>query len=155
MDRKGLVQSVTDKLRDCGLRKSSRKVRQTFHVSDDEGNTRDFTVEVPGKKTVYTQEDVDNILVALKEVLCDILRVNDVLRIQGIGKFELRLRPSRPVLLPDGRRTMSKDRYIPVFKPGSDFYLAGRIYQMNLEEGSVDRKLYDEEITNPDIDGGD
>lgn len=62
MNRTEFIKNVSDELRANDIRKPISIPKQVFHISDDEGNSKDFTIKKIDKTAIYTKDDVDNII---------------------------------------------------------------------------------------------
>ena len=58
MNRNEFVRRVTSVMRENDIRKPVSSPKQVFHISDDEGNSKDFVVRKTDKKVIFTIDDV-------------------------------------------------------------------------------------------------
>lgn len=59
MNRKELVRRIANVMRENNIRKPVSSQKQVFHISDDEGNTKDFVVKKTDKGVLFTYDDVE------------------------------------------------------------------------------------------------
>ena len=142
MVRKDFVKRVADKLHDNNIRKPVSSPRQAFHISDDNGNKKDFIVKQTEKTVMYTIPDVENILDAIIEVIAETLKSGDTINIRKLGIFGLKYRRGRSTKLPNDDHVYAvESRYVPKFTSGSELRMAAKAYQLLREEQEVDEPL--------------
>ena len=142
MVRKDFVKRVADKLHDNNIRKPVSSPRQVFHISDDNGNKKDFIVKQTEKTVMYTIPDVENILDAIIEVIAETLKNGDTISIRKLGIFGLKYRRGRSTKLPNDDHVYTvESRYVPKFTSGSELRMAAKAYQLLREEQEVDEPL--------------
>jgi len=147
MNKKELVSRTASIMRERGLRKLVKSPKQVFHISDDEGNVRDFTVRKSEKEVLYTVEDVDAVLNAcidaIKEALVDGSSVN----IWGFGTFSLKYRKAGATRDFDtGEWIDIKARYVPKFSCGTDLRMCAKLYELSLNDTNIDTVSLEEEV---------
>lgn len=133
-------------MRANGIRKSVTVPKQVLHISDDEGNHRDFTVKRSDKNVLYTIPDIEAVLDALLSVVWDALAHGEHVTIHGYGTLSLRHRPARKLKhVATGEETTEPERYLPKFTSGSEFKLAAKVYEASIDDLSAPLPLYEEE----------
>ena len=85
MNRKELVRRIAAVMKDNGIRKPISSPKQVFHISDDEGNTKDFVVKKTDKSVLFTIDDVESMVDAFICVIEDALKHGDSVSIRGFG----------------------------------------------------------------------
>ena len=131
MYRKDFVRSVAELLRTSGERKIVQLPKQVLHVSDDDGNSRDFFVKRSERKTMYTADDVNKIIDACIEVIERALKSGDEVAINGFGTFGLKYRKARRTKdMSSGEPIEIAARFVPKFVPGTDVKMCAKIYSM-------------------------
>lgn len=134
MNRKELSRRATELLRDNDVRKFVSIPKQVFHISDDEGNVREFSVKKPDRKVLYTVEDVEQILDALLSATHESLRRGEPVTIRGFGTLGLKYRKSRELVhVGTGEETFAEARYLPKFTSGSALKLSAKLYEVSLD----------------------
>ena len=77
MVRKELIRRMTEVMRENDIRKPISFPKHVFHISDDEGNRRDFTVKKVDKSVIYTADDVEAVLDTLQYVIQEALKAGE------------------------------------------------------------------------------
>lgn len=132
MNKRELINSVTDKLQMADLRKPVTAQKAVFHISDDEGNSKDFVVRKKATALLYTQKDVGYILDAFFEVIAEALAKGDNVAIHNFGTFAPHYRAGRTVKHPVTEQPIVlKEKYIPKFSPGAELNRATMIYEQS------------------------
>lgn len=135
MNRTELVRKVSALMKDKEIRKPVVFPKQVFHISDDSGNTKSFTVKQTSKSTMYTIEDVEAILEACLDVVKDALKKGEKISIRGFGSLGLHYREARATRHPTtGEYIKVKARYSPKFWFGDDLRLCAKMYELSLNE---------------------
>ena len=104
MNKKELISKTADILKERGIRKPVKVPRQVFHITDDEGNQKDFIVRKTDKTVMYNIEDVTAVLDACLSVIEQTLEHGEEVGIHGFGNFSMR------------NRTACRDRSAPCVK---------------------------------------
>jgi len=145
MNRKELISKTAEVLRTNNIRKPVKFPRQVFHISDDEGNSKDFWVKKTDKTVPYKTEDVATILDTCIQVIIDSIRRGEEVRIPGFGVLELHYRAAREAILPStGERVKVAERLVPKFTYGKHLRLAAKMYDISRKEGDTDEKIKEE-----------
>lgn len=143
MNRKELSRRATELLRDNDVRKPISIPKQVFHISDDDGNVREFSVKKPDKKVLYTVEDVEQILDALLGATHESLRRGEPVTIRGFGTLGLKYRKSRELVhVGTGEDTVAEARYSPKFTAGAALKLSAKLYEISLDELNEELPVY-------------
>ncbi len=139
MTKNELKTRIANTIRESGYRKLVKCPRHTFHISDDEGNEKDFVVRPSDREVSVTADDVGMVLEALYDVICDELQHGRPVSLFGFGAFTLRYSSPRKVPRFDGEGYYAYDgQYVPKFKPGEKICAAAKLFSKNLKEQSVD-----------------
>lgn len=139
MNKAELIKNIAGILKDNGTRKPVYTPKKVFHISDDEGNSKDFIMHVTGKTVAYTSEDVENILNAFTEAVSEALKRGDTVSVRSFGTFCLRYHKGRTVKIPGTDNTMSiPSEYYPRFTPAKDLKMSARLYGQMLEARDYD-----------------
>lgn len=135
MKRKEVVQAAAALLRENNIRKPVSIPKQVFHISDDEGNRKDFTVKKIDKKVLYTATDVEAILDACTHVIQEALKRGEEVRLHGFGILCLRYRnPTTVKNVLDGARIEMDGHYVPKFISGNDLKRCAQLYEQSLQD---------------------
>lgn len=136
MNRKELTKRVANVMRENNIRKPISAYRQTFHISDDEGNTSDFIIKKSDRGVLYTYDDIDAVMEACIAVIEDALKHGEHISIRGFGTLALHYRKARTTKHPDtGEEVVVPERYIPKFTYGKDLRMCAKIFELALTDG--------------------
>lgn len=142
MNRKEFVRGITSYLRNNNLRKAVSLPKQIFHISDNEGNTKDFIVRKTDKTVLYTVEDIEAIIDAFINVISDALKRGESISIRGFGTFGLKYRKPRATKKLGTNEWIDIDaRYVPKFSFGNDLRMCAKLYELSLEDKSLKEPL--------------
>ncbi|MCD8207406.1 MAG: HU family DNA-binding protein [Bacteroidales bacterium] len=135
MTKRDLVREVSNVLRKNGIKKPISIPKHVFHISDDDGNTRDFSVKTREKTAVYTAEDVTNIVDACICVIEDAMKRGEEFTIRGFGTLGLKYRKPRSTRnVNDGEIVEIAGHYIPKFSFGEELRMCARTYELLLND---------------------
>lgn len=135
MNRKELVRRVSGVLRDNNIRKPIYTQKQVLHISDDDGNTKDFVIKKNDTDVAFTADDVDAIIDACICVIQDALKHGDSVSVRGFGSLCLHHRKARTTKHPTTGETVDVEaRYVPKFVSGNDLKMCAKIYELSMEE---------------------
>lgn len=138
MYRRDFVRRVAEVLREGGVRKIVPFPKHVLHVSDDEGNSKDFSVKKTDRKVVYSIEDVDRVLSACLKVAEDLLKDGDNVSISGFGTLCLKYYKARKSQDPFGMPIELDAQFIPKFVPGKSLKMCAKVYSMNTLKKPID-----------------
>lgn len=148
MNRVELVRKVASLMRDNNIRKPISFQKQVFHISDDEGNVKDFVIKKSDKGVLYTIEDIDAILDSIIEVVEDSLKQGETISIRGFGTLGLHYRKARTTKHPaTGEDIKIIERYVPKFTFGNNLRLCAKMFELYLKENKLNvepNPVYDE-----------
>jgi nucleoid DNA-binding protein len=135
MNRKELIRRVALAMRENNIRKPISSPKQVFHISDDEGNTKDFVVRKTNKDVLFTVEDIDAIIEACLFVVEEAMKRGEPISIRGFGTLGLKYRKRRATKIPGTEEWVDVDaRYIPRFIFGNDLRMCAKIYELSLQD---------------------
>lgn len=135
MNRKELVKNVVDTLKENNIRKPIKVPKQTFHISDDEGNVRNFTIKNTEKDMSYTTKDVSDIIDACIHVIEESIKNGDPVSIHGFGSLGLKYRkPRRTKCVGTDIDIEIEGHYVPKFSFGNDLRLCAKMYELSLND---------------------
>lgn len=135
MNRKELVRRVSNVLRDNNIKKPVYTQKQVLHISDDDGNTKDFVIKKNDTSVIFTTDDIDAIVDACIYVIQDALKHGDGVSIRGFGSLGLHHRKARITKHPTTGEVVDVEaRYVPKFVSGSDLKMCAKIYELSVEE---------------------
>lgn len=135
MNRKELVRRVSTVLRDNNIKKPVYAQKQVLHISDDDGNTKDFVIKKNDTGVAFTADDIDAIIDASIYVIQDALKHGMSVSIRGFGSLGLHHRKARITKHPTtGEAVDVEARYVPKFVSGNDLKMCAKIYELSIEE---------------------
>lgn len=135
MNKKELSSRVAEVLRANNIRKPVSVKKQTFHITDEDGNTADFHIKQQDKNVLYTVDDTANVIDACIAVILDAIKNGEELSIKGFGSLGLHYRAARRTKEPNsGEWCEIEARYIPKFSYGNDLRMAARLYELSHAE---------------------
>ena len=154
MNKKELTRKAAYVLRKSSARNTVSFPRQVFHISNDEGNQKDFVVKKADKEVLYTIDDVGIILDALIFAIKESLKVGDPVTIHGFGTFGLKYRKPRQTKQLGTDDTITIDgRFVPKFSFGNDLRLCAKIYEMSFDDRMKDPDLPEDDFEGEEEDG--
>lgn len=135
MNKKDLISKITDVLRNNNIRKPVSTPKQVFHISDDEGNHKDFVVKQTDKSVLFNANDISAILDVCLAVIEDSMKHGEEIRIHGFGTLGLHQRAARTTKHPETGETVEvRARYVPKFSFGNNLRMAARLYELSLDD---------------------
>jgi len=146
MDKKNFVRSVAEVMHTNGVKKPVSIPKQVFHISDDDGNSKDFTVKTRDKTVYFTVNDVAAVVDACVYVIMDALKRGDYVNFSGFGRLGLNYRkPRKTKQFGTGEEVEIKGRYVPKFSFGNDLRMCAKMYELSLSDKTVEPEpVYDE-----------
>lgn len=134
MNKKEFVRKVAETLREHNIRKPVSSPRHVFHISDDEGNTKDFVIKQSDKSVLFTVIDIENIVDVCLSVIADSLENGDALSIRGFGTLGLRYRKGRKMKDTSGQWIECPAGFVPKFTFGNDLRRSAKLYETAIQE---------------------
>lgn len=142
MVRKELIRRMAEVMRENEVRKPISIPKQVFHISDDEGNHKDFTVKKIDKTVLYTADDVEAVLDALEYVIHEAIRAGEEISIRGFGTLGLRYRKPRIQRnVMDGQPVEVEGRFVPHFICGNDLKRCAQVYEQSISDRMINEPL--------------
>lgn len=146
MNKFEFIRAVTDTLKANDLRKPVSIPKQTYYISDDEGNARSFSVKKKDKNILFTIEDVKAIVNACIEVIEDCLKRGEPISFSNFGTLGLKYRKPRQVKPFNSEDKVEiEGRFIPKFSFGKDLRLCAKLYEMSLKDRINNVNIEDED----------
>lgn len=142
MDRAELVKRITSTMRENNVRKQISMPKHVFHISDDDGNKKDFVIRETEKRVLFTREDVAAFIDACLHVIEDAVMHGEEVSVSGFGKLGIRYRkPMKHHNVVTGEKEISEERYFPNFTCGIVLKRAAKLYGLSLDEKKVNDPL--------------
>lgn len=138
MNRREFTSRVAALLREKGSRKRMIAPKHTFHISDDDGNKKDFTVRKSMKGVLYNRDDVDAIIDACIKIIQEAMMHGEPVEFRGFAKLGLHYHKLGNRTNPGtGEKLNIAGRYLPKFTALMDLKKYAAIYQRSLEDGTL------------------
>lgn len=136
MNKSDFVKRTVNKLKENGNKKRVSIPKQVFHISDNNGNTRDFSVKSFDKNVIYTIDDVSAVVDACVETMMDAIRHGEEITVRGFGTLGLKLRAPRVIRhVETGERVEVPAHYVPRFYVGHDLSICAKLFNQDLGDG--------------------
>lgn len=136
MNRKEFIRRVASVMRENNIRKPVSSQKHVFHISDDEGNTKDLVIKKSEKGVLFTNDDIEAMVDTCIAVIADALKHGEPISFRGFGTLALHYRKARKTKHPDtGEDVDVPDRYIPKFTYGKDLRMCARVFELSLADG--------------------
>lgn len=134
MNRREFVRKVTDVLRENNIRKPVYSTKHTFHISDDEGNSKDFIIKQKDRNVLFTIDDIDSIVDVCTAVISNALSEGDSVSIRGFGTLGLRYRQGRKMRDTSGKWIECQPGFVPKFSVGKELKRSAKLYEVSVQE---------------------
>lgn len=135
MTKKDLIGRVVSVLQSNGVSKKISTPKQVFHISDDEGNHKDFVVRKTDKEVFFNANDVAFIIDACLSVVEDAIKHGEEVTLHGFGTLGLHHRAARKTKKVGTDEWIDIDaRYVPKFVSGNNLKIAAKLYEMSLSD---------------------
>ena len=135
MNRKELVRRAANVMRDNNIKKPVYSQKQVIHISDDDGNTKDFVIKKNDTGVLFTYDDVESVVDACICVIEEALKHGESISIRGFGTLGLHHRKARVTKHPSTGEDVDVDaRYVPKFAYGNDLRMCAKIYELSINE---------------------
>lgn len=142
MNRMELIRATAAAMREKNIRKLVSSPKHVFHISDDEGNKKDFVVRQIDKGVQFTTEDVEAVLDTCMQIIEEAIKRGDPVSIRGFGTLGLKYRKSRVTKMPGtGERIDVGSRFVPKFTFGNDLRMCAKVYELSLADKQIDIAL--------------
>lgn len=135
MNKSGLVRDITAVLKQNDVRKDMPAKKHVFYISDDEGNSKKFSVTQQARGVLFTASDVEAIVDAMQFVINESIKRGEEVNLLGFGSFKLRHLKHISVrdFNSDGKIEIP-DRYTVKFVPGCDMKNSAAVYGTSIED---------------------
>lgn len=135
MTKKDLVSRVASVLRSNNVRKKISIPKQVFHISDDEGNHKDFIVRKTNKEMLFNTDDIASIVEACLLVIEDAIKHGEEVYLHGFGTLGLHHRAARRTKIVGTEEWVDIDaKYVPKFVAGNNLKTAAKLYELSLSD---------------------
>lgn len=135
MKREELIRRIVDQLDKSNKRKKFHVPKHTLHISDDDGNTKNFTIKGVDREVMFTAADVGAVINATMRVIIDALIRGDNVAMHGFGSLGLQYRKERSTKQIGTKEEITiEGRYVPKFVYGRDLKMAARLYESSITD---------------------
>ncbi len=135
MNKKDLVKNITASMREKDIRKPVSMPKQVLHISDDEGNQKDFTVRKTEKSVIFTNDDVEAVINTFIEIVQNAIKNGETVSLHGFGTFGLKYRkPRKTKQVGTDEWVDVAARYVPKFTFGNELRRCAKIYELSLSD---------------------
>lgn len=136
MNQKELSRNVVNILRSDGYRKRVTFPKHTFHISDSDGNHKDFSVRKSDKQVMLAYEDVYSVIDAFVEAVKDCIKSGDSIKLKGLGTLGVGFRKERKTRdFQTDEWIIIPGHYVPKFSPAADLKSCVKLYELSLKDG--------------------
>ena len=142
MNKRQLVSRVAEVMRINNIRKPVLLPKKVLHISDDDGNKKDFIVKSSDKNVLFTVDDIENVVDALIQVIEESLKVGEPVTVQGFGTLGLKYRKARITKQVGTDDWIDVEaRYIPKFSFGNNLRMCAKLYELSLQDLKLNEPL--------------
>ena len=135
MNKKEVISEAAKILRSKSIRKSVTVPAQDFTISDNEGNSKVFSVKKTGLTVPFSNNDISMIFDACLQVIKNNLMKGIVTSFQGFGTFGVKYRPPRTTkLVNTDDEILIKGRFVPKFTFGKDLKMCANVYGVSVKD---------------------
>lgn len=151
---KNICDGVVRILKGNNIRKPVKIPEYSLHITDDEGNYADFQIKKIDKTAMYTSVDIQNILNALTDYICDEIQKGNEVFLNSFCTFRPLWRSDRWT-----RDMVTKEKitipghYVMAIEPGTRLKAAVKLYNAALADGTASdwRKREDNSVDDPEL----
>lgn len=137
MTKAELIDAVYTLLKESNIRKPVAVPKQQFTITDDEGNSRMFTVKRKDREALYTMVDVRNIINMMINVIVDSMQHGIPIYLPRIGTLCVQYREASKVRIPGSRQWADiPAHYVPKMNFSEAMRDAARIYEAYISENA-------------------
>ena len=135
MKKKDLISRTAEILRKSNIRKPISMPKQVFHISDEEGNHKEFVIRKTDKTVMYNANDVAAIIDACMLAIEDAVKHGEEVYIHNFGTLSVNKRAATAVKrLDTGEKMSIAEHYVPKFTCGKSLRLAAKLYGLSLKD---------------------
>lgn len=136
MNKAELIKRVAKEMRENNIKKPVTSPKHVFHISDNEGNSKDFIVRRTEKTVQYTIDDVAAVIDTCIDVIKDAIKTGEPVSVYGFGTLGLHYRKARRARHPEtGELVEVAARYVPKFLFGNELRVCAKLFELSLEDG--------------------
>lgn len=137
-----MIRRTANVMREREIRKLITIPKRVFHISDSDGNSKDFVVRQTDKGYLYTVDDVAAVVDTVVEVINESIRKGEPVTIRGFGTFGLKyMKPKLVTNVRTGEKVMAEGQFLPKFSFGHDLKMSATAYTLTLKDKHLDASL--------------
>lgn len=137
MKKPELIGKIYDFLRDSGARKPVAIPRQTYTITDEAGNRRQFSIKRQDTMALYTMEDIKKIFDAILTVIIDSMQHGDNIYLPGIGTLSFNYRKATKCHMPGTKMWIDVPaHYVPRMQWSQAMKEAARLFEAYIKENT-------------------
>lgn len=138
MKKNEFIGRVYDMLHDTGAKKPVAIPKQKYTITDDAGNSRQFTIKRQDGEAYYTMEDIKKVFRAIIAVTIDSMRHGDTVYIPNIGTLSFSYRKATKCKLPGKNEWVDVPaHYVPKMQWAKSMRNAARIFEAYMIENTA------------------
>lgn len=111
MTEKDLAKRIVDILKQNNVRKDVRATRMVLHISDDEGNSKDFVARKPRTDVMFDKNDVLAVVQAFMAAVSNAILNGEEIRMYNFGTFKLKQKAASKARHPETRELVDVPAY--------------------------------------------
>lgn len=135
MNKRDFITRVSEEMRRRNIRKPVSIPKQVFHISDNEGNSKDFTIKSTDKSVLYNRDDVEAVVETCLYYAQECLKKGEPISFRGFGTLEVKYKKPRTAKnVYDGTEIIIEGRYSPKFTFGNELRMCAKMYELSLKE---------------------
>lgn len=137
MTEKDLAKRIVEVLKENDIRKDVRATRMVLHITDDEGNSKDFVARKPRTDVLFDTNDVKAVIDAFMTVVSDAILHGEEVRMFNFGTFRIRRKAASKARHPGTQELIEIPAYYyPTFTYAKRLKNAAKLFAANEEEAS-------------------
>ena len=146
MNDKEFEKRIVEYLRLKGIRKNVRAIRMVLHISDDDGNQKDFVANKKRTDVLFDREDVHAFMEAFMAIVTDALKHGEEIRFFNFGTFKVKQRKATKARHPETKELIDVPAcYLPSFTFSQKLKKAAKIFGADEKEREeIDPKIIEE-----------
>lgn len=122
-------------LRNTGFRKTVNAPSSLFHISDNYGNSKDFSIRGGTYQITLSSEDVIKVFDAVLQAIVEELKKGEKVSFRRFGLFYLKFRKPRSTkMVGSDERVYIPGHYVVKFSPGEDLKTCCKLYELSIAD---------------------
>lgn len=135
MNEKDLAKRIVEVLKNNNVRKDVRATRMVLHITDDEGNSKDFVARKPRTDVMFDKNDVTAMLQAFMAVVSDAILNGEEIRMFNFGTFKIKQKAATRARHPETKEIVEiPSYYYPSFTFAKRLKNAAKLFTASQRE---------------------